>query len=183
VEANGLVRVSGGKYTTYRAMAEQTVDAALGAIADRATARPSRTATRRLVGAADRPALAALAASLATEHALDRAVVDRLVARHGTEAGDVLALGRECGLLGRLVEGEDHLEVEVLWAARHELALSIDDVLARRMRLVQELPDRGAGVAPRVAALLGAELDWDEARQAAEIAAFLETARREFAVA
>jgi glycerol-3-phosphate dehydrogenase len=182
VEANGLVRVSGGKYTTYRAMAEQTVDAALGVLGERPAARPSRTATRRLVGAADRPVLAALAADLTAEHGLDAPVVDRLVARHGTQATEVLALGRECGLLGRLVDGEDHLEVEILWAARHELALGVDDVLARRMRLVQELPDRGASVAPRVAAILGGELGWDEARQTSEVAKFLDGARREFSV-
>jgi glycerol-3-phosphate dehydrogenase len=183
VERNGLVRVSGGKYTTYRAMAEETVDAALGVLGEQAKARPSRTATRRLVGAADRMVLAGLAVSLVAEYVLDRSVVERVVARHGTQARDVLALGAECGLLGRLVPGEDYLEVEVLWAARHELALSLDDVLSRRMRLVQELPDRGAGIAPRVAEILGAELGWDEARRSAEIAAYLEQANREFAVA
>jgi len=182
VEANGLVRVSGGKYTTYRAMAEQTVDAALGVLDERPAARPSRTATRRLVGAADRPVLAALAADLTAQHGLEARVVDRLVARHGTQAAEVLALGRDCGLLGRLVDGEDHLEVEVLWAARHELALGVDDVLTRRMRLVQELPDRGASVAPRVAAILGGELGWDEARQTSEVDTFLDGARREFLV-
>jgi glycerol-3-phosphate dehydrogenase len=164
-------------------MAEQTVDAALGVLGERPASRPSRTATRRLVGAADRPDLAELAARLAGEHGLDARVVDRLVARHGTQATDVLGLGRECGLLGRLVDGEDHLEVEVLWAARHELALGVDDVLARRMRLVQELPDRGTEVAPRVAVILGAELGWDEARQASEVSTFLDGARREFSVA
>jgi glycerol-3-phosphate dehydrogenase len=70
----------------------------------------------------------------------------------------------------------------VAWAARHELALSIDDVLARRMRLAHELPDRGASIAPRVATILGGELGWDEARTASEVAAYLEGARREFAV-
>ncbi len=94
----------------------------------------------------------------------------------------MIALGREAGLLGRLVDGEDHLEAEVAWAARHELALSIDDVLARRMRIVHELPDRAASIAPRVAAILGAELGWDGARQATEVATFLDGARREFAV-
>jgi glycerol-3-phosphate dehydrogenase len=182
VERNGLVRVSGGKYTTYRMMAEQTVDAALGVLGERAAARPTGTVRRRLVGAADRAELDALGASLARSGGLDPAVTARLVARHGTEAPSVLALGREMGLLGRLVNGEEHLEVEVVWAAREELALSIDDVLARRMRLVHELPDRGASVAPRVAAILGAELGWDEGRQAAEVGAFLAGASREFAV-
>ncbi len=182
VERNGLVRVSGGKYTTYRLMAEQTIDAALGVLGEQAAARPTRTTTRRLVGAADRPALDRIAESLTTSASLEPAIAARLVARHGTEAPDVVALGHEAGLLGRLVDGEDHLEVEVAWAARHELALSIDDVLARRMRIVHELPDRAAAIAPRVAAILGAELGWDEARQAVEVDRFLDGARREFAV-
>jgi glycerol-3-phosphate dehydrogenase len=179
-EGNGLVRVSGGKYTTYRLMAEQTIDAALGVLGERAASRPTRTTTRRLVGAADRPELDRIAADLATS--LEPEVAARLVARHGTQAPEVVALGREAGLLGRLLDGEDHLEAEVAWAARHELALSIDDVLARRMRIVHELPDRAASIAPRVAAILGAELGWDDARQAAEVDGFLDGARREFAV-
>jgi glycerol-3-phosphate dehydrogenase len=180
VEGNGLVRVSGGKYTTYRLMAEQTIDAALGVLGEQASLRPTRTTTRRLVGAADRPELDRIAADLGAS--LEPAVAARLVARHGTQAPDVVALGREAGLLGRLVDGEDHLEAEVAWATRHELALSIDDVLARRMRIVHELPDRAASIAPRVAAILGAELGWDDARQAAEVDRFLDGARREFAV-
>jgi glycerol-3-phosphate dehydrogenase len=182
VERNGLVRVSGGKYTTYRLMAEQTIDAAVGVLGERAAARPGRTTTRRLVGAADRPELDRIAASLVETGSLEPAVAARLVARHGTQAPDVVALGRELSLLGRLVDGEDHLEVEVAWAARHELALSIDDVLARRMRIVHELPDRAAGIAPRVAEILGAELGWNAARQSVEVENFLAGARREFAI-
>jgi glycerol-3-phosphate dehydrogenase len=182
VERNGLVRVSGGKYTTYRLMAEQTIDAALGVLGERAATRPGRTTTRRLVGAADRPELDRIAADVAGSAALEPAIAARLVARHGTQAPDVVGLGREMSLLGRLVDGEDHLEVEVAWAARHELALSIDDVLSRRMRIVHELPDRAAGIAPRVAAILGAELGWDSARQSVEVDTFLAGARREFAI-
>ena len=181
-EPNGLVRVSGGKYTTYRVMAEQTIDAALGVLGEVARIRPSGTATRRLVGAADRGALDGLAATLARDGGLAPEVTARLVSRHGTQAPEVLALGRERGLLGCLVDGEEHLEAEVTWAARHELALSIDDVLARRLRLVHQLPDRGASIAPRVAAILAAELGWDEARQASEVATFAASAAREFAV-
>jgi glycerol-3-phosphate dehydrogenase len=66
VEPNGLVRVSGGKYTTYRLMAEQTIDAALGVLGEATAARPTRTVTRRLVGAADRPELDRLATTIAT---------------------------------------------------------------------------------------------------------------------
>jgi glycerol-3-phosphate dehydrogenase len=182
VERNGLVRVSGGKYTTYRQMAEETVDAALGVLGERPENRPTHTTTRRLLGAADRDELDGLAAQLASELGLQPRVTARLVARHGTQARDVLALGRECGLLGTLVDGDDLIEAEVAWAARNELALSLDDVLSRRLRLAQELPDRGAAIAPRVASILGEELGWDAARQAREVSLFLESARREFSV-
>jgi glycerol-3-phosphate dehydrogenase len=89
-------------------------------------------------------------------------------------------MARDLDLAAPLGHGVDHIQGEVAWAARRELALSLDDVLARRMRLAQELPDRGASIAPGVAAVLGAELGWDEDRQAAEVERYLETARREY---
>ena len=163
-DPNGLVRIGGGKYTTYRLMAAQTVDAALGPRACRrrdprprpscrSSARPRSTSS-----AGWRPGSTA-------ETGLDGARAERLVARHGTEATDVVALGRELDLLRPLGPEIAHLEAEVVWAVRAESALSLDDVLARRTRLAQELPDRGAAIAPRVAELLGAELGWSAADQ------------------
>jgi glycerol-3-phosphate dehydrogenase len=182
VEENGLVRVSGGKYTTYRQMAEETVDAAVGVLGQQPSERPSGTVGRRLVGAADRPELDGLASAIASAWELPPAVAARLVARHGTEAKDVLELGRACDLLA-VIPGSELLEAEVLWAVRTELALSLDDVLARRLRLVQELADRGAAIAPRLAAIVGDDLGWDAARRDTEVARYLDGARREFAVA
>ena len=92
----------------------------------------------------------------------------------------MLALARERNLMAPLGERVDHLQAEVAWAARNELALSLDDVLARRMRLAQELPDRGASIAPGVAAVMGAELGWDKRRQNTEVKRYLELARREY---
>jgi glycerol-3-phosphate dehydrogenase len=183
VEANGVVRIGGGKYTTYRVMARDAVDSVLGH--DEARARPSQTADRRLVGAADRDALDRISAelgSIATVAAIGGDISSRLVARHGTEAPGVVSLGAEHDLLRPLVAGRPFLEAEVLWAVRHELALTLDDVIARRTRLAQELPDRGAALAPRVAELMGGELGWGETRRAREVESFLETARREFSV-
>jgi glycerol-3-phosphate dehydrogenase len=179
-ESNGLVRIGGGKYTTYRVMAADVVSAALGR--DGARARPSATAELPLVGAAPREELDRLARALGPEWDLDAVTVRSLVARHGTEAEDVLAYGRAFGGLRPLGPAIEQLEVEVSWAARRELARSIDDVLSRRMRLTQVLPDRGASAAPRVAELLGAELGWDAARQAREVAAFVERAGFEYGV-
>ena len=184
VESNGVVRIGGGKYTTYRVMASDVVDAVLGREAARA--RRSQTADWRLVGAADGGAQARIAVELATIPAMRAcgpAVAAQLVARHGTEAPAVVALGAELDLLRPLNTGGGPLEAEVAWAARQELALTLDDVLARRMRLAQELPDRGAAIAPRVAEILGAELGWGESRQALEVQNYLASARREFAVA
>jgi glycerol-3-phosphate dehydrogenase len=179
-EPNGVVRVTGGKYTTYRVMAKDTIDAALGRT--EARRRPSTTAELRLVGALPRPELDRLAQRLASEHRLRPEVAARLVDRHGTEARDVVALGAERGLLAPLAADAEQLEVEVAWAARRELALSLDDVLSRRTRLAQERPDRAASIAPRVAEILGAELDWDATRRSREVADFAAQARREFAV-
>jgi glycerol-3-phosphate dehydrogenase len=179
-ERHGVVRVGGGKYTTYRVMARDAIDAVLGP--DEARARPSDTAERYLVGAAERPALGRIAAEIATIPSIGSAVAERLVDRHGTEAPGVVALGAELDLLRPLVDGSPHLEVEVVWAVRVELALSLDDVLARRTRLAQELRDRGAAIAPRVAAIMGRELGWGETRQAHEIETYLRSAHREYDV-
>jgi glycerol-3-phosphate dehydrogenase len=179
-EANGLVRIGGGKYTTYRLMAAQTVDAALGRAAARA--RPSQTAELPLLGAAPLDDLGRLAARLTAEAGLDAARADRLVARHGTEAADVVRLGRELDLLRPLGPDIAHLEVEVVRAVRDESALSLDDVLSRRTRLAQELPDRGASIAPRVAELLGGELGWSAEGRRLAIEAYLVSAHREFDV-
>jgi glycerol-3-phosphate dehydrogenase len=184
IEPSGVVRIGGGKYTTYRVMARDVIDAVLGREAARD--RPSDTAERRLIGAADTDQLARIAAELATIPAiaaLGAATAERLVARHGTEAPAVVALGAELDLLRPLVPGRSILEAEIAWSARHELALSLDDALARRTRLAQELPDRGATVAGRVAAILGSELGWSGTRRTAEIDAYLASARREFSVA
>jgi len=179
-DPSGVVRIGGGKYTTYRVMARDTIDAALGPAEMKV--RPSKTAELPIVGAAPLGDLAVLAARIEHETGLLSAFARRLVDRHGTEADAVVGLGRERDLLRPLGSETEHLEAEVAWAASRELASSLDDVLSRRMRLAQELPDRGASIAPRVAEILGAELGWDAARQAAEASAYLETARVEYGV-
>jgi glycerol-3-phosphate dehydrogenase len=180
VDRNGLVRIGGGKYTTYRLMARDAVDAALGPA--EATKRPSATAELPLVGAASRAVLANLADRISRDTGLTNEQAMRLTQRHGTEAMAVVELGRRRDLLRPLVADRPFLEAEVVWAAHRELALTLDDVLARRFRLAMELRDRGASIAPRVVELLGGELGWDEARRRAEIETYLAGARREYGV-
>jgi glycerol-3-phosphate dehydrogenase len=176
---DGLVRVSGGKYTTYRLMARQVVDTVLGPQA--AANRPSRTANQPIHGALPIDDLKALADRLASD-ALDARAARALVARHGSEAEAVVELGRSGGWLGRLSDDADHLEAEVVHAVRSELARSVDDVLARRVRLAMQLRDRGASIVSRVADLMGDELGWDEARRALEASTYLASAEREYGV-
>jgi len=182
-ERDGVVRVAGGKYTTYRVMAQDAIDAALG----RATARgrPSRTADLPLIGAADAEARQRIASDLASMPAVAAAHSEaavRLVARHGTQAPEIVALGETLDLLRPLVAGRPFLEAEVAWAVRHELALSIDDVLSRRLRLGPELGDARATVADRVAEIMATELRWSQAECERQRDAYLETAGREYAV-
>ncbi|HEY3071618.1 MAG TPA: glycerol-3-phosphate dehydrogenase/oxidase [Candidatus Limnocylindrales bacterium] len=180
VDADGLTRIQGGKYTTYRLMARDAVDAALGA-----GAPPSATDNLPIAGAAEPDRLARIAENLARRlesHDVEASVAAGLVVRHGAEATDVVDLGQHTGHLRLLVTDSDLLEAEIVWSARHELALSIEDFLARRTRLGLERPDRAEDVAPRVAEILGGELGWDVGRQVDELEAYLASAHRQFDV-
>lgn len=139
-EARGLVTVTGGKLTTYRRMAEDAVDLAVERVLGGAP--PSRTRGLALLGATAAP--------------VPRDVPPHLHARFGTDAPAVLALAREEGLDRPLVEGLPYLEAEVAWAARRELAVTVEDVLERRTRLATELREPRAAAA-RVEELLDAE--------------------------
>ncbi len=184
----GLVTVRGGKYTTYRKIAADAVDVALGS---RARGLPSATADLALVGAPSRvngavtgkiSGSAGRAASGSPSPDLDPALLAALHGRYGTETDTVVALGAERDLLGRLHPDTDHLEVEVVWAVERELALSLDDILARRLRLAMETRDHGSTVAARVAQIVGPALGWDDARQAAEVAGYAVSSAAEYAV-
>ena len=178
-DESGLVRVSGGKYTTYRIMARDAVDVALEGRAKRPT---SGTAELALVGAATADEQEALVLELTSDESLDEGQARALVDRHGTEARDVVSLGRELDLLRSLGGNIPHLEAEVAFAVRRELALDLDDVLSRRMRLSMMRRDRCASIAPRVAEIMAAELGWDETRRAREIESYLRRAQREYDV-
>jgi glycerol-3-phosphate dehydrogenase len=177
------VRIAGGKYTTYRVMARDVIDGVLGR--DVARRRPSDTADRQVVGAADHDELDRIAGELAAEPdvaAVHPDAAARLVARHGTESRDVVALGRALDLIRPLLPGRPFLEAEVAWAIRRELALTVDDVLSRRLRLSPEMADRGASVAPRVASIIARDLGWDDELCALEAATYVANAEREYGV-
>lgn len=164
----GLVLVAGGKYTTYRVMAEDAVDAAVAGLPG---VPASRTAHLPLVGAHRWNEVRDRAAELAAGAGLPEAAVERLLHRHGDRTPDLLALAAEDAELAEPLPGApDYLAAEVVHAVTAEGALHLDDVLTRRTRISIETAHRGVDTAPRVAALMGRELGWDEERTAREVA-------------
>ncbi|MHB8680886.1 MAG: glycerol-3-phosphate dehydrogenase/oxidase [Acidimicrobiales bacterium] len=180
VSDGGMVTVTGGKLTTYRKMAEDTVDAAVRRLGGAVPASAQRCRTRHLLlrGAAGLDELRVPGAGPA--HGVDDDVFAGLVARHGSEAPAVLALadGRP-ELLEALVPGLPHRRVEALWAARQEMALTVDDVLSRRTRALLRRARDAAEVAGDVGALLSGEWGRRGGDVAEEAGAFAEQARRD----
>jgi glycerol-3-phosphate dehydrogenase len=156
------------------------VDAALGSAA--AKERPSVTADLPLVGAAAPSELETLTATIAQRPGLDRAAAEHLVRRYGTETPDVVSLGAKLDLLRPLSPELPYLEAEVAWAVRREAALDLEDVMARRTRAALDLADRGAAMAPRVAAIMAAELGWPDGETERRVETFLTEAHAEFDV-
>ncbi|MET8873770.1 glycerol-3-phosphate dehydrogenase/oxidase [Nocardia sp. NPDC004604] len=165
-DPDGLVTVVGGKLTTARHMAEQTVDAAQAVLG-----RSSRCRTKSayLLGAAGYDPEAIVASGGIASH---------LGERYGTEARFVTDILAEDPGLGRpIVDGLPYLEAEVVYAARHELARSVDDILSRRTRARIMARDASAASAERVGELLMKELDLPRSEVADQVAHYrLQTA-------
>jgi len=170
-EPAGLITVVGGKYTTYRVMAKDAVDASARALGGSLPASP--TARLPLVGAPGWQAVGNRLPRLAAEYGVEESVLDRMLHRYGDELPAVLAPILARPDLSRPIPGTgEYLPAEFRYAATHEGALRLADVLARRTRLAIERPDGGAAAASEVAALVGPLLGWDEARQAREVATY-----------
>ncbi|HEY8454734.1 MAG TPA: glycerol-3-phosphate dehydrogenase/oxidase [Actinopolymorphaceae bacterium] len=167
----GLVTVVGGKYTTYRLMAQDAVDAAARPL--RQTLPPSATHRLPLLGAVGFEAMRHQRQSLARESGLAVEWIDHLLGRYGTLTTQLLDLIADEPELGRpLLGAPRYLAAEVVYAVEAEGALHLVDVLARRTRIFMETPDRGTHAAPNVARLMGRVLGWDDDRRAEEIASY-----------
>jgi glycerol-3-phosphate dehydrogenase len=175
-----LVVVAGGKWTTYRIMAKDAVDAAVDALDGKISA--SITEDVALLGAEGYRVAWNKRATLARTFGLHRTRVEHLLNRYGVLASEVLELVRNNPKLAEPLPGaDDYITAEVVYAASHEGALHLDDVLARRTRISIEAWDRGVSAAPVVAALMAGVLGWDEARTATEIERYLQRVEAEIA--
>ncbi len=170
--APGLVVVAGGKYTTYRVMAKDAVDEAAQALPGRTPA--STTDTVPLLGGVGYHAVWNQRETLAEAAGLHVARVEHLLRRYGALTHELLALMAEQPELRDPLPGmEDYLKAEVVYAASHEGALHLTDVLTRRTRISIEAWDRGISAAPEAAALMAPVLGWDEARTKEEVEIYL----------
>ncbi|MGX5653752.1 FAD-dependent oxidoreductase [Geodermatophilus nigrescens] len=167
----GVISVAGGKYTTYRPMAADAVDA----VAEDVTRHvpPSVTEDVPLVGAEGYAAMVNQLDALAARWGVPRFRAEHLLNRFGSLTPDVLALAADDRSLLEPVPGaEEYLMVEMVWGAAHEAALHLDDLLARRTRISIETDHRGVASAEAVARAVAPVLRWDEGQIVAEVASY-----------
>lgn len=158
VSASNLITLTGGKWTTYRKMAEDVVDCA-----------------ERVAGFGHRPCPTTTLAVHGAGSADDAPASLQL---YGTDAAKIVALGKADGGLDVPVHPALPLRsAEVVWHARHEMARTVEDVLARRTRALVLDAQASIAAAPAVARILARELRRDHAWIAAQVAAYAELAR------
>ncbi len=164
----GLVMIAGGKYTTYRLMARDAVDAVAHGLDGKVA--PSCSDVIPLAGADGYLALWNSRYSLARASGLHVARIEHLLRRYGTLTGEVLALIAADPSLGRPLPGaDDYLRAEVVYAASHEGARHVDDVMTRRTHISIETWDRGLSAAQEVAGLMAGPMKWKSRQIAREV--------------
>ena len=155
----GLTVIAGGKYTTYRVMAKDAVDAAVRGL-DR-TVPPSSTERVPLAGADGYVAAHNSRQLIADRAGLQVPRIEHLLGRYGSLSSELLDLIAERPELGDpLASAPQYLKAEAYYAVSHEGALHLDDVLTRRTRISIEVPDRGEAAAAEVADLVAPILGW-----------------------
>jgi glycerol-3-phosphate dehydrogenase len=164
----GLTVIAGGKYTTYRVMAKDAVDAAVHGMQRKVP--PSCTERTPLVGADGYLGAWNSRELTAARTGLRVRQVEHLLGRYGTLMSELLDLIDQHPELGEPLAGAPgYLKVEACYAASHEGALHLEDVLTRRTRISIEVDDRGDAAAQEVADLIAPVLGWDAGDIAREV--------------
>lgn len=163
---SGLISILGGKWTTYRAMAEDTINAVESRRGG--PLRPSATAQHLLAGAEGYSPDYWM--QLTREHPLDEPTARHLALKFGTDAPAVLDIAKlRPEFFEPIIEGALPIQAEVLYSIRHEMAASIEDVLSRRLGLQQYDWKLAMRAAPVVASHLASELGWSDLQKDEEI--------------
>jgi len=169
--APGFVSIAGGKYTTYRVMAEEAVDEAVNHL--RRIVPDSTTEDLAIIGAEGYSVLINQIPRLANQHGLDQARVRHLLDRYGSLIDEVLAPAKEDStLLEPLIDGLLYIKAEALYAITHEAAFCIDDLLSRRTRIAFEASDSGLSITGYLGELLERHLGLNKAEVGKSIAEY-----------
>ena len=178
--APGLLSVTGGKLTTYRAMAASVVDRIVRALG--ATGRPAPTHDVALPGGdmsslADETAIATSAIGIAP-------LAEHLVRMHGTAWRAVWTIvGSNTALSAPVVPTLPYIVAELHHAVEQEMALTLGDLLIRRLHVAYETRDHGIAAAPAAARAVGPLLGWSESDYAAQLAEYRSEIARMFGIA
>ena len=172
--SEGVVTVTGGKLTTYRKMAQDTVDAVVRELGESPRRRRCVTKDLPLIGATTKTRDPV---SMAQPHA-------RLLGRYGSEAPRVLALADDRPeLLEPAIAGLPYTRAELVYAAREEMAQTLDDVLSRRTRAMIQKAHATMAAAPAAAELLASEMGWSASEATEQSAHFIESCEKELLTA
>jgi glycerol-3-phosphate dehydrogenase len=158
VSKSGLITITGGKWTTYRRMAADCVS--------------------RAAGIAGLPARACVTEAMKLHGFHESAEALGSLRLYGSDAAAIAAISKEDERLGRLLHRElPFIGAEVIWAVRMEMARTLEDVLARRLRALFLNSSAALEMAPEVARMMASELEWDAGRIESEVAHFRQLAR------
>jgi glycerol-3-phosphate dehydrogenase len=176
--APGFVSIAGGKYTTYRVMGKDAID--LAVVDLRRIVSESCTEKLPLVGADGYYGLVQQSAQIAQEFGLDEKTVVHLLNRYGSMISEVLELiASDKKLAKPLSPTLPYLKAEIVYAASHEGAMSVDDVISRRTRLAFEAPHAGIDLADEIATLIAPVLGWGAKEKKASVAQYREQVEAE----
>ena len=176
--AAGFVSIAGGKYTTYRVMGKDVIDRAV--IELRRLTQESVTEKLPLVGADGYFALEQQKDFIARESGLEVSTVSHLLNRYGSLISEVLELVAEQPNLAKKLDPElPYIKAEIVYAASHEGARTVDDVISRRTRLAFEAHKHGVQLAEEVASLIAPVLGWSAKEKKQSIVDYQDLVTRE----
>jgi glycerol-3-phosphate dehydrogenase len=176
--APGFVSIAGGKYTTYRVMGKDVID--LAGVELRRIVADSVTSKVPIVGADGYFALEQQVDRIAEDSGLSPESVRHLLNRYGSLISEILELIKQDPKLAKPVTKDlPYLKAEIYYAASHEGARSIDDVLSRRTRLAFEAPNSAMDLVDDVASIIAPVLGWTAKQKKDSINAYFDIAERE----
>ncbi|MEY4497966.1 MAG: hypothetical protein RJA40_71 [Actinomycetota bacterium] len=174
----GFVSIAGGKYTTYRVMGKDVIDLAVNDL--RRIVADSVTEKTPAIGADGYFALVQQKGQLAELSGLSEETIIHLLNRYGSTIDEIFEIIYADKKLGQPLTSElPYLKAEIIYAATHEGAQSVDDVISRRTRISFEASDGGKSLAAAVATLIAPILGWDAEAKKSSISEFTKQLKNE----